>query len=60
MTDDMDVNAGGIVDGTSTVEEVGAEIFERVLAVASGQPTKSETMEYGEEEFVPWHLGTVM
>jgi len=60
MSDDMDINAGGIVDGTTTVEELGEQIFQRVLAVASGEPTKSEEMEYGEEEFVPWHIGTVM
>ncbi|RVU23044.1 altronate dehydratase [Streptomyces antnestii] len=60
MTEDMDINAGGIIDGTTTVEELGEAIFERVLAVASGEPTKSEAMEYGEEEFVPWHIGTVM
>ncbi|WP_028933168.1 UxaA family hydrolase [Pseudonocardia spinosispora] len=60
MRDDMDINAGGIVDGTTTVSELGNEIFERVLAVASGEPTKSELMDYGEEEFVPWHIGTVM
>jgi altronate hydrolase len=60
MSDDMDINAGGIADGTTTVEELGEQIFQRVLAVASGEPTKSEAMEYGEEEFVPWHLGTVM
>jgi altronate hydrolase len=60
MADDMDINAGGIIDGTTTIDELGERIFERVLAVASGEPTKSESMEYGEEEFVPWHLGTVM
>jgi altronate hydrolase len=60
MNDDMDINAGRIIDGEATVEEVGAEIYEAVLAVASGQETKSESLDYGEEEFVPWHLGTVM
>jgi altronate hydrolase len=60
MADDMDINAGGVVDGTTTVAELGARIFERVLSVASGEPTKSESMDYGEEEFVPWHIGTVM
>jgi altronate hydrolase len=60
MTDDMDINAGGIADGSTTVEELGGQIFDRVLAVASGEPTKSEALDYGEEEFVPWHLGTVM
>ena len=60
MNDDMDINAGRIVDGTATVEEVGAEIYDMVLKVASGQETKSESLDYGEEEFVPWHIGTVM
>ncbi len=60
MNDDMDINAGRIVDGSATVEEVGAEIYDMVLAVASGAETKSESLDYGEEEFVPWHIGTVM
>ena len=60
MSEDVDLNAGGIADGTSTVEQVGEQLFDRVLAVASGEPTCSEELDYGEEEFVPWHLGTVM
>ncbi|WP_037577597.1 UxaA family hydrolase [Phaeacidiphilus oryzae] len=60
MSEDMDINAGGIADGSATVEEIGEEIYRRVLAVASGERTKSEGLDYGEEEFVPWHLGTVM
>ncbi|WP_163509634.1 UxaA family hydrolase [Fodinicola acaciae] len=60
MSEDMDINCGGIVDGGQTVEAVGREIFERVLRVASGEATKSEALDYGDEEFVPWHLGTVM
>ena len=42
MIDDMDINAGVILDGTP-VEEVGAQIFEEMLPVASGKPTKSES-----------------
>jgi altronate hydrolase len=60
MNDDMDINAGSIVDGTASVEEVGERIFRTILAVASGEETKSESMDYGEDEFVPWHIGTVM
>ncbi|OIV36910.1 galactonate dehydratase [Mangrovactinospora gilvigrisea] len=60
MTDDMDINAGRIADGSATVEQVGEEIYRKVLAVASGERTKSEEIGYGEEEFVPWHIGTVM
>src|SRR5690606_10426597 len=54
MTDDMDINAGKILDGAATVEEVGREIFEEILAVASGKKTKSELAGVGAEAFAPW------
>ena len=57
MKDDMDINAGTILDGTETVEQVGHRIFEELLAVASGKPTKSEAQGIGDEEFAPWILG---
>jgi arabinonate dehydratase len=59
MADDMDINCGGIVDGTATLDQVGDEIFERIIAVASGDRTASEELYLGQEEFVPWQLGTV-
>jgi altronate hydrolase len=59
MATDMDLNCGSIVDGTATLAQVGDEIFERIIAVASGQPTASEELYLGQEEFVPWQLGAV-
>jgi altronate hydrolase len=59
MRGDMDINAGRILEGAS-VEEVGREIFERIIAVASGQPSLSEAQGIGEEEFNPWILGATM
>ncbi|MFV0634101.1 UxaA family hydrolase [Demequina sp.] len=59
MTEDMDLNAGRIVDGTATLEEVGREIFEKILSVASGEQTVSEELDLGSDEFVPWQLGAV-
>ena len=53
MSEDMDVNCGAIVDGTTSVEACGREIFELVLAVASGQRSKSEDLGFGDEEFTP-------
>jgi altronate hydrolase len=58
MRDNMDVNAGRIVDGEASVEEVGREIFGRLLEVASGQKTSSELL--GHKEFVPWRIGPVL
>ena len=49
MSDNMDVNAGTIVDGTETIEEVGERIFDEILEVASGRLTKSEIL--GHREF---------
>lgn len=59
MRNDMDVNAGRILEGAS-VAEVGEEIFERMLAVASGEETHSERHGIGEEEFNPWILGATL
>ncbi len=59
MVDDMDINAGVILDGTP-VEEVGRQIFEKILAVASGEKTKSELNGVGEEEFAPWSIGPTL
>ena len=59
MQDDMDIDCGGILDGRS-VEESGREVFEALLAVASGKKTKSEEMGLGEEEFDPWTPGPTL
>jgi altronate hydrolase len=59
MNDDMDVNCGDILDGVPVAAK-GEEIFKRVLAVASGERTKSEGLGYGDLEFVPWQIGAVM
>lgn len=59
MRGDMDIDAGGILAGAS-VEEVGRAIFERLIAVASGEPSLSEAQGIGEEEFNPWVLGATM
>lgn len=59
MADDMDINAGRIADGTASLEQVGREIFDEIIAVASGRITVSEELGLGQEEFVPWQLGAV-
>ncbi len=58
--EDMDINCGEIIDGSSTVAEMGQRIFELVLATASGAKSKSEAHGYGQNEFVPWQVGAVM
>ncbi len=59
MIGDMDIDAGRVLSGVP-VEEVGREIFEKILAVASGEKTKSEINGVGEEEFAPWSIGPTL
>ena len=58
MTDNMDINAGAIADGEKGVQQVGREIFDLMLDVASGRRTCAERL--GHKEFVPWRIGPVM
>ena len=59
MPEDMDINAGRILEGTS-VKDVGEEIFEKIISVASGEKTKSEAQGIGDEEFCPWNIGPIL
>jgi altronate hydrolase len=56
---DMDINAGKMLDATS-LDDMGLEIFESIIAVASGEQTKSERQGIGEEEFNPWIIGATL
>lgn len=46
MQYDMDLNAGRIITGEKTIEEVGEEAFEMMLRVLNGQMTKNEALHY--------------
>ena len=48
MADNMDINAGMIIDGEETTQEVGQRVFNEILAVASGKLTKSEILGHRE------------
>ncbi len=60
MTDDMDINAGTILSEGKSVEDLGREIYDMWLRMASGEQTKSELQGLGDYEFVPWQIGAVM
>ncbi len=59
MIDDMDINAGVVLEGVP-VPEVGRQIFDFMLEVASGRKTKSELHGVGDEEFAPWSIGPTL
>jgi altronate hydrolase len=60
MEEDMDIDAGQILSAGMSVEDMGREIYETILRVASGEASKSEAQGLGDYEFVPWQIGAVM
>ena len=58
MRENMDVNAGAVADGERSLPDVGKEIFDLMLRVASGERTCAEVL--GHKEFVPWRIGPVL
>ncbi len=56
---DMDIDAGIVLAGVG-LDQLGEQIFEAILAVASGKKTKSELSNIGTEEFNPWLLGATL
>ncbi|MDP3618861.1 MAG: altronate dehydratase family protein [Ramlibacter sp.] len=59
LTEDMDYNCGTILDGTQTLQEAAEGIFQQMLRIASGERSKSELLDLGNHEFVPWNIGVV-
>lgn len=58
MKHDLDLSAGGVIDGTETIDEVGARVFEYVKKVASGEvPAMAEVNKHREFQF--WAEQTV-
>jgi altronate hydrolase len=50
MEDDMDVDAGRILEGRATLDDVGQEIYDLILRACNGEKTKSEDL--GHQEFI--------
>ncbi|TKC79924.1 hydrolase [Trinickia terrae] len=50
LSGDMDVDAGRILEGRATLDEVGREVFGQTLTVAAGGASKSEAL--GHQEFI--------
>jgi len=60
LISDMDINAGAMLTEGQSLEEKGREIYNMLLTVASGTPSKSEAQGLGDYEFVPWQIGATM
>jgi altronate hydrolase len=59
QADDMDINCGALIDGEVEMEQLGEQIFQRFLTLASGERSRSERHGYGQQEFVPWQIGVI-
>jgi altronate hydrolase len=57
MRNDLDLSAGGVIDGTETIDEVGRRVFDEICRVASGAQAKAE--EHKHREFQFWAEQTV-
>lgn len=55
MPDIIDIDCGSIISGEKSIEEVGEEILEYIIEVASGKKTKAQ--ELNQDDFIPWKRG---
>ena len=56
LPDIIDVDAGTILTGESTIDEVGERLLEQVLSVASGE-RQPKAVVLGQNDFIPWKRG---
>ena len=57
MSNDLDLSAGGVIDGTETIDEVGKRVFDHIVDVANGTQAKAEIHKHREFQF--WAEQTV-
>ncbi len=58
MSQDIDISAGNVIDGTESISEVGTRLFEHIRSVASGEiQAKAEILKHREFQF--WAEKTV-
>jgi altronate hydrolase len=56
MPDIIDFNTGNIISGEKTIEQVGEEILDFVIDVASGR-VNAKAVELNQDDFIPWKRG---
>ncbi|WP_225435273.1 UxaA family hydrolase [Bacillus aerolatus] len=55
MSENIDLNAGTIIEGKESIESVGTRIFEEIAKVSSGKLTKAEVLK--QHDFGIWRIG---
>jgi altronate hydrolase len=60
MVGDIDLDCSAVVEEQRPMEQMGREVYDLLLEVASGRQSASEELGLGGEEIVPWQLGAVL
>lgn len=56
MPDIIDFNTGSIISGEKNIEQVGEEILDFIIEVASGR-ISAKAVELNQDDFIPWKRG---
>ena len=56
MPDIIDFNTGSIISGEKNIEQVGEEILDFIIEVASGRVT-AKAVDLNQDDFIPWKRG---
>jgi altronate hydrolase len=56
MSDIIDIDTGGIINGEKSIEQMGEEILENCIKVASGEIIPKAVL-LGQDDFIPWKRG---
>ncbi|PHN07420.1 UxaA family hydrolase [Flavilitoribacter nigricans] len=56
MPDIIDLDAGPIISGEATIEEIGEQLLDLIVSVASGETT-AKAVGLGQDDFIPWKRG---
>jgi altronate hydrolase len=56
MPDIIDVDTGGVISGEKSIEQMGEELLDRVVQIASGE-TKTAAERLAQDDFIPWKRG---
>ena len=56
LPESIDIDCGPIIRGEKTVEEMGEEVLEYIIQLASGEIT-TKAMDLGQDDFMFWRRG---
>ncbi|HBQ58739.1 MAG TPA: altronate hydrolase, partial [Balneolaceae bacterium] len=56
MPDIIDINTGPVIEGEKTIEEMGEDILDYIIDLASGK-VKTKAQQLNQDDFIPWKRG---